>query len=415
MSFEPDKVRVVIDGRDFTRWTSYDIATNIFAPPGEFALEIGKVDKATLDLLQEGARVELYIDVSGTEQLYMTGRIEERTHNGGRGDHNVTIRGFDLAHDLMVSTAPFDLIVKNRQFIEVVAELVDPWQIPTSLSNEVSRYLMANKVNWKKLLRGITKNEYNSRILELQKQHASKSAFDAACRAAGLPIPPHVHRGIVDKKKDAKVNPGESVWDFIQRIANKAETFAWMSPDGWLTISRPQYEQDPLYILSHRPSRPRENNVESFSETRSIDGIPTTLTVHGRVREKGKKRRNYSIDAFSAVTLDAIEKYGLNRPIHMKDADSRTEDDFSRRAYYALKDAEKNYLTLSYTVAGHSQDGVVWAPDTVVKVQDEVLQHWDLFYITGTRFNRSRIKGAPGRQTTTLELTPLDVWVPQDA
>jgi prophage tail gpP-like protein len=272
---------------------------------------------------------------------------------------------------------------------------------------------MANKANWKKLLRGITKQEYNKRIRELQKQHSSKSAFQSACKAAGLPIPPHVHDGIVDKKADAKVNPGESVWDFISRIANKAETFAWMSPDAWLTVSRPQYEQDPSYILSHRPSRPHENNVEAYQETRSLDGIPTTLTVHGRVREKGKKRRNHSIDAYSAVSLNAIEKYGLNRPIHLKDPDARTEDDFSRRAYYAIKNAEKNYITRSYTVAGHSQDGVVWAPDMTVKVQDEVLQHWGVDYIAGVRFNRSRRRGAPGRQTTVLDLTPLDVWIPQ--
>jgi prophage tail gpP-like protein len=415
----PDKIKVEVDGRLFDKWSSYEVRTDIFSPPSSFALEIGKVDDATLELLSEGQTVDIYVYTDGdVEHQLMRGRINQRVHAYSKGSHTLTVRGHDLAYDLMVSSAPFDLRVKDRTFAEVLAEILEPWQIPYTLSNEISRYLIANKANWKKLLGNSSRDEYYATIRTLQENFKNRSEFKTACTNLGIPVPPHIHDGIVNKAKDAKVDPGESVFDWITRITNKAEVFAWMSPDGWLTIQRPQYEQEPLYILSHRPDVPEQNNVKSASETRDIDGIPTDLSVHGRVREKGKKRQNYTARVISEAVL-SIPFYDLHRPVHMKDKDARTVDEIERRAFYAMKDAEKNYRTYSYIVAGHSQERTdgqryVWATDTVAKTVDEVFGINEMLYTSGVTYRRGRVGNSPGPQETELTLTPLDVWFPKE-
>ena len=409
MPFTPDVVRVTIEGRDFTRWTSYDIAADIFSPPASFALEIGRADKETRDLLDVGATLDVHIDVDGVEQLLLAGRIEKRGHSYSKGQHNITISGYDKSRDLMNSTAPFDLKVVERQFVDVCEELVAPWGIEVSLTNELTRFLAAKKEDWIKATGGYTKLEYYAKVKEIALANPDPAAFKAAMKTAGIGAPPHCHAGIVKKVKDAKVAPGESVWDFLLRIANKAEMLMWFSPDGMLIVSRPQYEQDPYYILSHRPDRPAENNVISASQTLDIDGIPTVLAVHGKAREKGKERLPYMALRTSDITY---ARHGLYRPMQMKDKDARTKAELEKRAWYAMKGAEKNYHTLSYTVAGHSQDSRVWTYDQNVKVVDETLDLNDVFHISGYRMTRSRTNASAGPQQTTLTLQPLNMWVP---
>jgi prophage tail gpP-like protein len=408
-----DNIVAVVDGREFDRFASYDVQVGVFDAPGEFAFELGKVDAATRAWLEKGAPVEIYVMVGGVEHLVITGRIEERVTQVGKGEHGMVVHGFDKAADLQVATAPFDLDVEGRQFIDVVGDLVNPWAIPVTLSNEVNRWLVGNKPKWKKLLKGMTKAEYHAKVKELQRQHPKAAAFKAACKAQGIPVPPHVHSGITNKAKDVKVDPGETVWDWIERVSERAEVWAWMSPDGWLTIQRPQYEQEPAYILSHRPSRPRENNIKSFTERDSLSGVPTELTVHSTVRQKGKKRVPIQSAVASSVAAYAAGAYGLYRPVHMKYPDARNTDECAERAWYAMKEEQRESRSYSVTVAGHSQGGIVWTPDTVAKGVFEVVDVDELLYLHGVRFGRSRIKNSPGPREAQLELHPLDTWQPK--
>lgn len=410
--FTADTIRVVVGGKDFTKWSSYEITTDIFAPPAEFTLEIGKTDKATRDWLDDGQKVEIFIDVDGVEQMLLTGRINGHEHWYADGEHFFRVRGFDLAYELQVSSAPFGLKVRDRTFMDVVAELVEPWAIPVTYSNEISRYLAANKPKWKKSSK-MSKEEYYGTIKLYQKWYKGGAEFQDACLANGIAVPPHIHDGIVDKYKDAKVDPEESVWDFIVRMANKSDMFLWMSPDGWLTIQRPQYEQDPLYIISHRPSVPRENNVKAGQEVTSLDGVPTELTVFGKVKTKGKKRQPYQAVTASEHTAYAKQNYGLHRPLFLKSKNAHTKDDMEKRAYYVLKEAEQDARLYTFTMAGHSQNGHVWTFDTVAQVFDETLDVDEPLYVSGVQYRRSRTRGTPGPQETDLVCTPLNVWTPK--
>ena len=198
-------MRVTIAGRDFYRWSSYDIATDIFSPPARFAFEIGKVDPSTLAVLTDGAPLEVFIDVGGEDQMLMTGHINARTHSYAKGQHAVSISGADLAAELQVSTAPLDTNVKDVAFVDVVVDLLDPWGITVIYTNEASRYMTASKPKWKKSLNGMSKEDYHDKVKQLQRDNPTKSGFKQACKDAGLlewVIPPHVHDGIMNKKDD---------------------------------------------------------------------------------------------------------------------------------------------------------------------------------------------------------------------
>lgn len=408
----PDAVRVVVNSRDFGRFTSYDITGSVFNPPASFALEIGRVDAATLAVLSPGAPLEIYIDVDGVEQLLITGRIEKRSHGYSKGQHHVTISGYDLSRDLMVATAPFDLAGNDRKFIDVCEQAVAPWGIDVALSNELSKWMAVKKADWVKVT-SLSKAEYYAAVKQHMLSSTTKESFRAACKAAGLVPPPFEHDGIMKKVKDAKVDPGESVWAFLKRISNKAEQLLWFSPDGMLVVSLPQYEQEPSYILTHRPGVPKENNVISAEETLDIDGIPTSLAVHGKAREKGQGRVPYTALRASTATAPAAVNYHLYRPMAIKDKDARTKAELEKRALYAMKGADKNYQQLTYTVAGHSQDSRVWAYDMTAKVVDETLGIDDVYYIAGWRMTRARTNASAGPQQTMLTLTPLGVWTPE--
>jgi len=412
VSFEPDKVRLVVAGRDFTRWVSYSLQTNVFRPPATFQFEIGKVDYPTIELLQPGALVEIFIDVNGTDQRYMTGRIGQRKHSYGPGQHNLMIAGADLSQELMVTSAPFGFDAADRAFGDVVEDMIEPWGIKLAYTNELGRFMAVNKGNWKKQLKGHTSAAYFESIKALQKANKTKGAFKAACIKLNIPPPPHVHDGIMKKAKDAKVDPGESVWRFIERMANKAEVKMWMTPDGWLVINRPNYDQEPTYIISHRPDFPKENNVIAGTEELDIDGIPTSLTAFGKVRGEGGKRQPYAAQELSTVLANARDKYDLHRPMFANEADARTVDEFKKRAFYAMKDAEKNFATYNYTVSGHSQNGNVWTPDTVARMVDDTLDINAPLYISGVKMSRGRTGGSAQKQITELQLTDLNAWVP---
>lgn len=417
MTFNPNRVRVVVNGRDFSRWASYDMTTDLFSPPAKFAFEIGKVDPGTLAILTPGAPVEIFIDVNNDEQMLMTGHINARNHSYSKGEHSVSVTGSDMSAELNVATAPLDMAVKDITLVDALVELLDPWDMTVVYGNEAARYLTASKPKLKKSLGTMTEDEYNDAVRDLQITYPDKGAYKKAALAAGLlemMIPPHVHDGIMKKVADAKVKPGESVWAFIKRVTNKAEILPWMTPRGFLCVSRPNYEQDPLYILTHRPGRPRENNVEAVNETRDIDGIPTNLLVHAKFKGKGKTRTAVGGGVASTVMAPKVTYYGLHRPVIRKDEDARTEAECQKRAFRAMKDAEKNYHQLTYTVAGHSQNGVVWTPDTVVKVVDDVLGIHENMYIAACQHTRGRRGDSAQPQITSLTVQPLGVWVPED-
>jgi prophage tail gpP-like protein len=385
----------------------------VFDVPSTFDMTIGKVDADTLDYLRRGAPVEIYIDVGEVEQLRLTGRIEGRDHEYDKSSHSLTITGMDRARDLQVSSAPLGTEVAGRQFIDVVKDLIDPWGYKCILSNELDRALACYKPNFKALLKGSTSAEYYKYIEAQQRSGAGNTSFKAACKAKGIPIPPYVHDGIVKKAADAKVKPDETIWRFITRIANKGEAIAWMSPSGHLVISRPQYEQDPQYILSRRPNVPKENNVKRASERQKLGEVPTALAVYGKIRKKGKKREPYTAQEFSEFVSYARDNYGLVRPVFLRAKDARDGDEIKKQARYALKGREMAARTYTYTVAGHSQGGRVWTPDTTVQVVDEVFGVNEVMYIASVTMRRGRALNSPAPQETDLELTPLDVWVPE--
>ena len=85
----------------------------------------------------------------------------------------------------MASAAPLDLAVKDRTLVDVTNELVDPWVI-IWFSNAASKYLTASKVEFKKSLGGMSKDEYQETIADLQQAFPDKAEFKQACVAAGL-------------------------------------------------------------------------------------------------------------------------------------------------------------------------------------------------------------------------------------
>jgi prophage tail gpP-like protein len=98
---------------------------------------------------------------------------------------------------------------------------------------------------------------------------------------------------------------------------------------------------------------------------------------------------------------------GLHRPLRAQleaatpaELQAALEADLQER-FWASDD-------LVYVVAGHAQDGLVWRPDSMVQVRDEVLGLDEPRYLVGRRFTMSKREG----QRTELRLRRPGVWLP---
>jgi prophage tail gpP-like protein len=237
-----------------------------------------------------------------------------------------------------------------------------------------------------------------------------------------------------------KPHPGEGVYEFAERLGKRFGFHIRASADGKsLLVGRPDFKSAPIYKLTHTsndlpgPNDVSVNNVISSDVTFDWTRQPTVIIAEGsggggHFRKQSLKvilvneilsDNDFEIQAIQDLKkayseaipqkrrdirfpplIKVQDKTGFAKLIYAYDDESKTNEQLTNYARRIMADHQSHFCRATYTVNRHSQDGVVWAPNTSVTVKDDISGINQTMWIKGRKFSGSR----QGGKRTELEL-----------
>lgn len=196
---------------------------------------------------------------------------------------------------------------------------------------------------------------------------------------------------------------------FLKPELDRAGLFLWCAPDGTFVLSQLYPKQDPLYRIVRRRGITVDDSARGTSMVRKASwrndatARYSRCDVHGR-RGGGATARTNIVGSF---VDDELEAWGIARPMSVDDDRAKTIAQAEFLARRKIAEARRAGWSLTYVVSGHTveclQGGrAVWAPETVVEVEDDEFGIYGPHYIESVRHARDT------ETTTTLVLMRPD-------
>ncbi|OCJ24610.1 phage baseplate assembly protein [Serratia sp. 14-2641] len=375
----PDNtVSIVIAGRLHSAWSRYQIDSDFLIPSDAWSVTLGLPGGTFPTYVERGAPVTVKI---GTDTV-MVGRVAKVQRRVSRQQMSLSLTGCDGAKVLVDCASP---IFTSRQLSleEVIANVVRPLGI-THIRIDAESSIRSDKV---------------------------------------------------------AVEPGERAWDTLVRAAAGRGLWPWFEPDGTLVIGGPDYTTEPVATLVMNLDG-RGNNILDLSDTSSIDGTYSELTILAQGHAQGSKSSAelgiVEVDTFSAMaatdeagdedepdTASSIGSpetgfHGLKavvrdptvpyyRPQVMVVGDADNLDQVRYRARKAMADARLSGYDLVAIVKGHrTEAGQLWKPGQRIRIKSEPHGIDSVYFLMGREFTGGR----PDNTVTTLRLKEDGIWIP---
>lgn len=333
---------VRIDGREHGDWLSYDIDSDFLIPTDGFDFELGVSAQQGRIPDLSGKKCEVLMD----GKTVLTGIVGSQSCDKSKGGRSLRLSGRDMACLLVDCSAP-QLNVKGMTVLDAAVRLVEPWQ-----------------------------------------EHIAKVVLKAE------------HNPTVDK---IDIEPAETVWQALSRIAASAGLHVWLEADGTLAVGGADYAAEPVATLCWSQTNVR-CNVEAVRIERDSDNryseVRFLAQSHGRA---GNGARHDLKWVWQDTSMP------LYRPKTVLVADADHLDSLRRQAKKQLSDWKLEGFTLTLTVGGHhTENGTLWEAGQRVHYIDEEEGIDAIFFIMGRRFTLSRSGGTQ----TELRLKEDGVWTP---
>ncbi|MCE2691598.1 MAG: phage tail protein [Rubrivivax sp.] len=347
-----DAVEISIRGQVQSRWTRYEIDSNLMTPADAWSVSLSTSGLSVPAEVTPGAavRVTLGGDVA------LTGVLDERTVDVSEGAMRLHLSGRDQAAVLLDCSAPITSGL-NLNLDEVIARIVRPLGI-TSIRIEADTTLPREKVS---------------------------------------------------------TEPGDSAWDALRRAAEANGLWAWFEPDGTLVVGGPRYDVPAVCLLQMRTGTPAaQNNLLRLAETRSLVPRYSHVTVLGQAAASGSgaAERKARAGIQAQVQDTGVPVY---RPRVLVDHEATSVNIARARAIKAISDGRVQGYTLQALVQGHRVPagqpgaGQLWTPGQRVELVSDPHQISGTFFLLGRTF----MGGEGVGQVTQLTLKEDGAWVPQ--
>jgi prophage tail gpP-like protein len=357
---KPHIITAIVEGQEVKGFISGNIESSMITPADSFVLRI-PVTELAWRTIRRGARISIKAD--GTTLL--DGFVDKR-HDSGRADV-MEIHGRDRVGRMVDESAPA-ISYDGMTILEAVRRLASPWFSTITLSDARNRRLRRGKGR-----RVASGNEDPVTI--------------------GIRVP---RRG--------RVHPGETRWQVVHEICERAGLIAYSSSDGKeLFLGHPNQHQDPQYLFAlTEPGNPQRTTVRDLTVTED-DGDRFSLYLVAGVG--GQSDTNYGENVIDnrGVALDnPFNKLdGTGRDfIHPKrmfmperafesyqDAERVAEDekdkrDFKRHQVHVEADGFGQLLG--------SSNATLFAPDTVARVIREKTKIDDNYMVISCSYSFAR-------------------------
>ncbi|MCA9667383.1 MAG: hypothetical protein KC503_17405 [Myxococcales bacterium] len=398
------EVRLFVDGNELQA-SEWSIESDLLQPADAFEVTVpnpqGRLSYLA-DLMLPGCSV--LVD----DTVQMTGYVDSVTQDGQPGTGNVLRFSGRDAFGQLVDCAAAPQSLANHDVLMMAIKLAGAFVPDWIVDNEANRLkLQRARRQYARIAKEVKDDALTFRADNLspsfaetaksvsrlnQKRLAIAKANLAAIRATVFPR--------------VKIEPGESIMDVLTKAAKKTGMLVWLAADGTGVIAKPHYDQAAQYeIHLHKPSSPLKdrNNVKGYSHThthntryqtwRQLGWSPNTKSTAGQ----GSRHAVTITD--SDITLPRLKIFPRSTQSR-KHAKKTIRREYERSLFDAVQ--------LSYTVEGHTQNGLLWQIDTLCSVDDTVTGHQDTYYVTRRRFSGS----LSGSQVTEVSLRRKGLLLP---
>lgn len=336
-----NEVVVRIGGKEHKDWLSYDIDSDFLIPADAFSFETNVSQDQGVLADYSSLQCEVLIN----NQLIMTGIIGHQNEMVDKSNHSITFNGRDLT-GLLVDCSVKQINVKGMNVLAAAQKIAEPW---------------------KQIKKVILKAEKNP---------------------------------VLDK---VDIEPGETAWQALTKIAYKAGLHVWLEPDGTLVIGGADYSSPPVATLCHSKYDNRRN-IQSIQIEYNTENRYSEVTFLGQSHTRFADSSKHDL---KWVYKD--ETMTLYKPKTVVIGDAENLEQLKVQAKKMLSDWRLEGFSLTITVADHkTQDGVLWQPGQRVHVIDEDQQIDAIFFLMGRRFFLNRNGGT----LTELRLKEDGIWTP---
>ena len=334
-------VVVRIGGKEHKDWQGYDIDSDFLIPADGFGMNTGLSFGQTEIEDFSGEQCEVLIN----DQVILTGIVGNQRHSKGKGKRSLVLSGRDFAGLLVDCSAP-QLNVKGMTVLDAAKKLVATWPQIKNIELKAEKNPALDKID---------------------------------------------------------IEPGETVWQALTKIANSVGMHPWFEPNGTLVVGGPDYTSPPVATLCWSRSDERRNiqdmDIEYDTENRFSE-VTFLGQSHGRSGDSSKHDLKW---VYKDPTMT------LTKPKTVVVSDADNQEALQKQAKKMLSDWKLEGFTLTVMVADHkTKDGTLWQPGQRVHVIDEEEGIDAIFFLMGRRFILDRYSGT----LTELRLKEDGVWIP---
>jgi prophage tail gpP-like protein len=404
-------------------WESYEIESDMMTDADAFTWRV-QPRKDYIDFFRiPGHVARLYV----ANSLQMTGIIEATPDRSDTGGVELQLTGRDFAGMLVDSAAPL-LDLTDMTLIQIVEKLLEPWAgiIPGVITDYGDyRFITTAHRSWN----GYTSARRASQTAKRATQPREKKAATEAAKRLRQKKYTRSPWGALNNDKIFKepTQVGGSVFKLIKSLAGYIGVHAWMSPDGYVVLARPEYQQNPvgqLYvridddgnITGSNCTASRQPDIGDRYCDYSLVGQGYTSTA-----QKGKDLNSYAVarDPSKSFWLDMLQRRlpkthiesvprAQDKKMLVRKARTMAEENICR-SYNFQVNVEGHRTTDVMATRDANDIGPLWAVDTIVDVDYEPKA------VTGPHLIRRRqFTGDKDGQETNLTPIPSDIWLASD-
>lgn len=387
-----DDVRLLIAGTEL-RPKSYEIQRDVFTQPCAFSFTLGEAELTTdlINRVHANDSFELRIN----ETLVFTGRVDgfSSTRDANRGTE-VTFRGRDMMTVLLGACA-----TSEETFTDITYAGLAEWALRAALGPNVPFTLVyTNDANRKAVTAAKAPTSNRTANLRAIGMSAAIGLGTGLAVGVGAALPPATPATPTPSSptvpqppsRKIKVELGEALYPGVLKPEfDRAGLTMMATADGNYYLGAPDTTQSTSGRLVRRTNTDDDSSITNILghdfrlETTSRH---SSYTVHFR-SGGGKTSR---VNGDGSIEDAEMKAFGINRPWVGKDEKIKTAAQADQYVKRKMCDERRASFHLVYRVAGHTTTGangeeILWAPETVVDVDDDELDIHRKMYVESVR------------------------------
>lgn len=377
------RVELVLNGNRVLFAERYNVRMSILTQPAAFSLTLGTGGDLVelLDSIAPNQPFQLRID----GRQVMTGFLDGSSSSGTTG--LLQVEGRDALAPLHDYGMLQEQTFKDATYAQLVRKVMDV------VGLKDTKLVFSNRANRAAIMG-----------FDPQRGRVEGQAAGQVPRAVeSLSLETGQGGGI---KKHVQSQLGERAYEFLKRHLDRAGLFLWAAADGSYVLSEPNTAQAGLMmILRSQGSTPEFSTVLDHTYQNKTADRYSSVVVYTR----GETKKAGRAQAQATVVDSEMTAWGFNRPLALRDPNADTLQKAEFMARRKLAESRRKGWRLTYRVSDHqagSKAGkrLVWAPDSMVDVQDARLGLSGFYWIETVIFASD-----PQRSTTVELMRPEDL------